>query len=545
MLWDLKLIYQKRISDTTQTYLDGKTPLKTQKALDYFWSINWSPRTFIYKPRMFDFFSRKLLKSKYTSPLSNLTLFYYTKRENLFFRKNTNKTHVQLLRAVRFSRRYLKSKILKNKFLAKNRRHANRLFINMRGFFGLPLFENFRQSRIKCVNRIKPRTRLTARRVSALTKIASWYFESPLNRNVANNVPRVRTARVFFKPTISSRFGYAPTISETQNTFIKRPLGFALSQDNFKRPRFSGYKLFPHDTSRTNHILVNRFIRTFRLVTTALFNYTPIRRQILQYNLMRIYRPFESMKRNLTAARSNRLVHNLKRVTSPLNISPLRVVKRKRRVKTLWMAYVTRLMITPQRHEFMIMYRKRFMYQKKVSKYVLKFYRFKVLEAVQNYEFGLVLFLVRSWFAITPKLAETMISSGLVYINGTLAINKSIMLYGGDLLQLVIQRSYFMFHKWTSIYYRLRLSRFRYFANFWRIRSMRPYPKDISRRIPHWILYYKIIIEEIPFYIELDFTTLSAILLRSYVNNPAYYHYFSLRETPFAVIRMYNWKSFV
>lgn len=50
---------------------------------------------------------------------------------------------------------------------------------------------------------------------------------------------------------------------------------------------------------------------------------------------MRIYRPFESMKRNLTAARSNRLVHNLKRVTSPLNISPLRIVKRKRRVKTL------------------------------------------------------------------------------------------------------------------------------------------------------------------------------------------------------------------
>lgn len=284
---------------------------------------------------MFDFFSRKLLKSKYTSPLSNLTLFYYTKRENLFFRKNTNKTHVQLLRAVRFSRRYLKSKTLKNKSLARNRRHANRLFINMWGFFGLPLFENFRQSRIKCVNRIKPRTRLTARRVSALTKIASWYFESPLNKNVANNVPRVRVARVFFKPTTSSRFGYAPTISETQNMFIRRPLGFALSQDNFKRPRFSGYKLFPHDTSRTNYILVNRFIRTFRLVTTALFNYTPVRRQILQYNLMRIYRPFESMKRNLTAARSNRLIHNLKRVTSPLNISPLRTVKRKRRVKTL------------------------------------------------------------------------------------------------------------------------------------------------------------------------------------------------------------------
>ena len=130
------------------------------------------------------------------------------------------------------------------------------------------------------------------------------------------------------------------------------------------------------------------------------------------------------------------------------------------------MAYVTRLMITPQRHEFMLLYRKRFMYQKKVSRYVLQFYRFKVLEAVQNYEFSIILFLVRSWFALTPKIAENLISSGVVYINGVRVLNKTITLFGGDVLQLVVQRSYFLFHRWSSIFYRLRLSKFRYFANF-------------------------------------------------------------------------------
>lgn len=527
------------ITQTLKHQLDLHWPSIKLTADTYFLTSTWRPKTFMYKPKIFDFFSRKLVKAKLNSPWSNITLFYYLKRDHLFVRRGSNTLNMRVAAISSFSRKkYFKKKNFKITFTTKTkRRHLFKsTFLNMKFFKS---YKKTRHIRTEFVANKIHRLSNKKLRLFAGTTVPSWYFDSPRKKRTAANSPKIYTVKLHYRPMATQWDIKSNTLSA--GVLYKK----ISTNETFKLPRFSSHKLFPLDVSRTNFILINRFIRAFRLNTSALFKYTPIRRQIIQYNLTRIYRPFESMKMRLIINKSNNQIHNLKRKASVLNSSPYQTLKRKRRVRTLWMAYVTRLMITPQRHEFMLLYRKRFLYQKKVSRYVLKFYRFKVLEAVQNYEFNIILFLVRSWFALTPKIAENLINAGVVYINGVRITSKSITLFGGDILQLVVQRSYFLFHRWSSIFYRLRLSKFRYFANFWRLRGMRPYPKDTSRRIPHWIIYYKIIIEEVPFYIELDFTSLSALLLKAYVNNPAYYHYFSLRETPFAAIRMYNWKSFV
>lgn len=526
------------VAQNLKYHLNSQLPTPELITETYLYTSSWRPKTFMYKPKIFDFFSRKTVKAKLNSPWSNITLFYYLKRDHLFIRRGANTLNTRLSIVSSFSRKKrLKRKNFQAVLTTKTKRGYifKSLYRNVKPFWS---FKKARHLRIEVVSR-RHRPLLKKLKLFSRSTISSWYFNSPLKKRSSANSPKVYTTKLHHSQLLTK------TNNTTFTTSLTTPIKKLSKNETFKIPRFSSHKLFPQDVSRTNYILINRFIRAFRLNSSALFKYTPIRRQIIQYNLTRIYRPFESMRARLIANKSNNQIHSIKRKPSILNSSPYQTLKRKRRVRTLWMAYVTRLMITPQRHEFMLLYRKRFMYQKKVSRYVLQFYRFKVLEAVQNYEFSIILFLVRSWFALTPKIAENLISSGVVYINGVRVLNKTITLFGGDVLQLVVQRSYFLFHRWSSIFYRLRLSKFRYFANFWRLRGMRPYPKDTSRRIPHWIIYYKIIIEEIPFYIELDFTTLSALLLRAYVNNPAYYHYFSLRETPFAAIRMYNWKSFV
>lgn len=312
---------------------------------------------------------------------------------------------------------------------------------------------------------------------------------------------------------------------------------------NVRTPLYTKYSVLPLHNSYKIKSTLRKYIRNFRLSLSEIISLTPIRKQILEYNLTRIFRPLQRRYIKNFFGFHNSILHLSHRLNSYfINKSITR--RFRRRVTNLWLSHYTRRIITPQRHEFMILYRKRFQYQRKITTYILRFYRFKVLEAVHLYEFNLCLFLTRCWFAINVHAAQTLVKQRYVFINGVCVKFLRTSVYGGDLIQLIVNSKFFVLHKWNLIFNRFRLGRFRHFTNYWHLRSLRPYPKNVSHRIPHWVIYNKIIIEEVPLYVELDFTTLSVLLLKHYVHNFTLYHYFSFHETPFASVRAFNWKSY-
>lgn len=479
---------------------------------------------------MFSFFSRHTLQKKLKHPRANDILFYSTTRPLYFFphykislrRKLSTiltATHTRTCRTLHRSLKLFREAL---RFLPARR--PRRKYTLNRVVYLKRTLRSLKRAFVRPSRRFK------------LPLLSSSYFQLPLSR--WSNLPTHLLQKV--NTPLSHR-----TAASSYSRSVQKYITFQreASVGSVCSSGLSVAGSYPIDASFCAGAAAEVFRRHFRITTTALFNYTPLRRHIIRYNLMRPHWATSSFFKNQTVFGFGHPFYGTSNLTS---VYASQLAKSPRyRLPTVWLAYVTRLQITPQRREFMLLYRKKFQYQSRITRYVTRFYRYKVLQAVQAYEFGLILFLVRCWFAITPQLAMSLIHNRLVFINGVVAAHWDLMLSGGDVVQLVMHRAYFLFHRWSSIFHRFRLVRFNYFSNFWKLRGMRPFPKTTSRRIPHWVIYHRIIIEEVPAYVELDFTTLSAVLLPSYIHNPVYYHYFSLNETPFGSIRMYNWKSLV
>lgn len=323
-----------------------------------------------------------------------------------------------------------------------------------------------------------------------------------------------------------------------------------------RRNRVSGFNQTIRVDSLNSHTskFVSDLLLEFRLKTSRFLNYD-LNQTIIRYNVRSYYKPSRFTKLRWGLLDKPRLISNRTGLFNYLNkanqrgtiflkkIKTLKNAKSPRRVPMFWVSKITQKTLTPIRREFDILNRKKLRYQYRLTVYILKYYRFKVLEVINKLEFNLTQILLRSKLLSNQKLAEFAIRKGLVFVNNLQIRTLKFSLQGGDVIQLALELKVLIFFKWNSLTNRANVRRFFFYLRKWRTRSFRPFPKTSSRRIPCWIrkrLLYK---ETVPAFIEVDFTIMSAIILFDWTSDFKQYHFMSINQNTPATVRPLNWKS--
>lgn len=306
--------------------------------------------------------------------------------------------------------------------------------------------------------------------------------------------------------------------------------------------------------------------REFRLLQSEIFFLTPFKKQVLNYNLLNI----EDLSSTLTSTSNTFFFSNKETLISIFSYfdfflfffnnnainhqytNSLEIAfnnkfslldKAAKRIKLIWVSKVTQLMLDPYRREFMMMYRKPFKYQKRITNYIFKYYRFKVLEFMTLLEYQLLTFLVRIKFAVNKNFSYNLLTKKFVYINGLVINSIDYQVQFFDVIQLILNYRFLIYKKWLVIFEQKRFYKFFYLVKYWRIRSFRPFPKQSSYRIPEWVKHSIFFSETKPYFLEINFFSMTCILLKFNFLNYNFYSYFSYFQIPIASVRAYNWKT--
>lgn len=180
-------------------------------------------------------------------------------------------------------------------------------------------------------------------------------------------------------------------------------------------------------------------------------------------------------------------------------------------------------------------------YQYKLTKYLSKYNKFIKIKAFLTLELQLNNVLLRSRLLPDYGSVDLFIKNDLVFVNGLICANFLFQLCTGDLIQLIVTVKYYILYRWLSnweLKKKIRLRRISRKKFFSRRNSDE---KQRSYLLPKWILFSKNTYTDISKYLEVDYFTLSAILLYepflwSEINP------YNFIDVKFGVINLYNWK---
>jgi hypothetical protein len=279
----------------------------------------------------------------------------------------------------------------------------------------------------------------------------------------------------------------------------------------------------------------------FQTSTSQLLNAQPLRKSIIEFHKKYMNQSVIPSFHNIEFYLSS-LYHHLFTFINIFTISHLNDTATN---SVIWLATVTPKSFNTARRQFYYYHHKRFIYQKQITKYILNYYRFAIWELIWIQEFRLSILLLRSQLCLIETILTQLCQAKWIFLNHSPVTSLSILLYPFDCINLIITSSFFLFYQWQILYIEFKLNRFLYYTRYWTLRSFRPYPKQASFRIPHWVIFYRFLIFEIPVYMEVDFLTLTCIIFNYYHYSLLYYYYYSFKEIPYTVIRNHNWKLLV
>lgn len=183
----------------------------------------------------------------------------------------------------------------------------------------------------------------------------------------------------------------------------------------------------------------------------------------------------------------------------------------------------------------------KFFRQKKITKFINFFKHFPLKKIIRFFEFSLFNVLIQSHFLVFKKDVFFFLKNNLIFVNGSPVSNKFFFLNLGDRVQLILNNDYYLFFRnfnkiLKSLSYKIRLS----------VRKLFLKKKDLYKqkpsRTPSWvekILFNK---QVIPKYLEVDFFTLTSVIIRQpsnfYETNFVFFKFLSYFN-----VRLYNWKK--
>ena len=141
------------------------------------------------------------------------------------------------------------------------------------------------------------------------------------------------------------------------------------------------------------------------------------------------------------------------------------------------------------------------------------------------------------------KEAAFLAESGLIFINGIQQWKHNSVVRLGDVVQIGISDIFYKFYRW-NIHFKQRLFK-RVGYHLWLLNRFRfNFYKQSTKRIPEFIDNIMFFYEDTPRFLELDFLTLTFIvILRK--NRFRFFNFFFKKVTALNMMRLYNWKYIV
>ena len=183
-----------------------------------------------------------------------------------------------------------------------------------------------------------------------------------------------------------------------------------------------------------------------------------------------------------------------------------------------------------------------FRYQRKLTRFIVKFYKFSRLNFFLFAELKFQNIIEKAKLLSDANLSKLFIENGLFYLNGYNVFNPSLTVVLGDFVQLIVHIKYYIMHKWLlHAFLQLRLRLRNKIHTKMTKKKIIFEDKQKSQLLPKWILNHKVSFYDVPNYLEVDYLTLSFLLIYEPFswNDLDPYYYVNFR--PHAM-NMYNWK---
>ena len=186
----------------------------------------------------------------------------------------------------------------------------------------------------------------------------------------------------------------------------------------------------------------------------------------------------------------------------------------------------------------------KFVYQKQLTRYLTRFYKGSNRYTFSRAEMSLNRVIMYSRLLPDNPTVDSFLSKKLVYLNGRVAYDTNTILVPNDVVQLIVSMWYYVTYRWIANWTLKRGKKFKklvYRKGLAGKQKVMKLKKQRSYYTPNWIYLTRYDISDVKPYLEVDYFTLSTIVLYE----PFTTYYFSPDETPDfrpTIYRMYNWK---
>ena len=182
-----------------------------------------------------------------------------------------------------------------------------------------------------------------------------------------------------------------------------------------------------------------------------------------------------------------------------------------------------------------------FNYQNRLTNYLSKYNKFIKFKTFLILEMNILNILLKTRFFNNESVCNSFFNNNLVYLNGFICNNPRMQLFIGDLIQLIINNKYYILYRWFINISFLKKKKLKSVLKKKINISFDTLEKKKSNKLPDWILFNKNLFNDVPKYLEVDYFTLSAIV----VYEPFLWsdlNIYNLINYRFGIINLYNWK---
>lgn len=186
----------------------------------------------------------------------------------------------------------------------------------------------------------------------------------------------------------------------------------------------------------------------------------------------------------------------------------------------------------------------KYIYQKQLTRYLVKFYSFLKSYNILALEYKIWKIIIYSRLLPDLHSIKDFMSNSLLFLNGTVLKNENHIIAVNDIVQIQVSVWYYIYYKWLMSWNNLRIKKFKKLVYRKKIASSYTIIKSLkqkSKYTPAYIYNMRFDMSDTKSYIEVDYFTLSFILIYDNFildfNQPD-----DFPEMRHYVYRMYNWK---
>ena len=179
----------------------------------------------------------------------------------------------------------------------------------------------------------------------------------------------------------------------------------------------------------------------------------------------------------------------------------------------------------------------------KVTKFFLKLSsKTTLLNWLINWEFKLINIILRSKITRSYKQASSLINCGYIFVNGIIKTNKNYLVEQGDLIQIPVNTTWFLKNRLQTSFFNKFLNDLNKYTKKNHLLAVRYFFKS-SKKERSWLLENLRNFSKTPTYMEVDYTTLSIIIIKKTVNSDEVLPIYTNTFKPLTA-RLYNWRYF-